>query len=183
MLIQPIGCIRGPGCPRAPPRFCLSSAHRMGPWRRPRRMGRHWCRPIFPSTDIERSSDCATRRAKRRTSSSPLGGHFLSSGAHAMNKMTIESPPPDGTKLPALTPASYRILRLLQKDCAYQARGTWRFRGSHGPTNVRTLDGLLEKGLAERVEIDRHAQVRITAAGRSVHLGRLSPTRNTPLPE
>ena len=45
-----------------------------------------------------------------------------------------------------------------------------RFRWSHGPTNGRTLDDLLEKGLAERVEIDRHAQVRITMAGRSVHL-------------
>jgi len=87
-----------------------------------------------------------------------------------MNKMIIASPPPVGTKLPALTPASYRILRLLQKGCAYQARGTWRFRGSHGPTNGRTLGGLLEKGLAERVEIDRHAQVRITTAGRSLNL-------------
>jgi len=87
-----------------------------------------------------------------------------------MNKTTIASPPPYGPKLPALTPAGYRILRQLQKGCAYQARGTWRFRGSHGPTNGRTLDGLLEKGLAERVEIDRRAQVRITTAGRSLNL-------------
>jgi hypothetical protein len=87
-----------------------------------------------------------------------------------MNKMKLAPPPPDGTKLPALTPASYRILRLLQKGCAYQARGTWRFRGSHGPTSGRTLDGLLEKGLAERVEIDLHAQVRITTAGRTLNL-------------
>jgi DNA-binding MarR family transcriptional regulator len=85
-----------------------------------------------------------------------------------MNEINL-APPPEGTKLPALTPASYRVLRLLQKGSAYQARGTWRFRGSHGPTNGRTLVGLLEKGLAERVEIDRCSQVRITTAGRSVN--------------
>ena len=66
-----------------------------------------------------------------------------------MNKMKLAPPLPDGTILPALTPAGYKVLRLLQKGCAYQARGAWRFRGSHSPTNRRTLVGLLAKGLAE----------------------------------
>jgi hypothetical protein len=87
-----------------------------------------------------------------------------------MNKMKPAPPLLNGLQLPALSPAGYRVLRLLQKGSAYQARGTWRFRGSHSPTNGRTLVGLLAKGLAERVEIDRRAQVRITMAGRSVSL-------------
>jgi hypothetical protein len=87
-----------------------------------------------------------------------------------MNKMILAPPLLNGPKQPALSPASYKVLRLLQKGCAYQTRGTWRFRGSHGPTNRRTLVGLLANGLAERIEIDRHARVRITVAGRSVNL-------------
>ena len=147
-------------------------------------MGRHWSRPIFPSIRkwaFPRSRNPPSE-AESFVAERPASALSLSSGAHAMNEINL-APPPDGMKLPALTPAGYKVLRLLQKGCAYQARGAWRFRGSHGPTNGRTLVGLLEKGLAERVEIDRHAQVRITAAGRLVHLERLSPTRNTPLPE
>lgn len=108
--------------------------------------------------------------AKNFVGERPACGPPFPSEANAMNKM--KSPPPlqNGPRLPTLSPAGYKVLRLLEKGCAYQARGAWRFRGSHSPTNGRTLIGLLAKGLAERVEIDRHAQVRITMAGRSVSL-------------
>ncbi len=82
--------------------------------------------------------------------------------------MTKIAPRREEAKSPTLSPAGYRVLRLLQKGCAYHEHGAWRFRGSHSPTSGPTLLGLLANGLAERVEIDRHAQVRITSAGRSV---------------
>jgi len=74
---------------------------------------------------------------------------------------------PAGAWLSALSPAGYKVLGRLRKGCAYQVQGAWRFRGSHSPTREPTLACLLVKGLAERVETDRHAQIRITDAGRS----------------
>jgi hypothetical protein len=71
--------------------------------------------------------------------------------------------------LPALSPADCKILRRLQKGCAYQVRGAWRFRGMHARVKERALVSLLEKGLAERVETEQHRQVRVTLAGRAAH--------------
>jgi hypothetical protein len=67
--------------------------------------------------------------------------------------------------LSALSPADYKVLRLLQKGCAYQVRGAWRFRGLHTRVVERALVSVLEKGLAERVETEQHRQVKITPAG------------------
>jgi hypothetical protein len=67
--------------------------------------------------------------------------------------------------LSALSPADYKVLRLLQKGCAYQVRGAWRFRGLRACIKERALVSLLERGLAERVETERHRQVRVTPAG------------------
>jgi predicted transcriptional regulator len=69
----------------------------------------------------------------------------------------------------AISPRDYDVLRLLQKGCAYQMRGAWRFRGVHHHVKERALVSLLEKGLAERVENDRHRQVRITSTGREAN--------------
>jgi hypothetical protein len=67
--------------------------------------------------------------------------------------------------LSALSPADYKVLRLLQKGCAYQVRGAWRFRGLRSRVKERALVSVLEKGLAERVETEQHHQVKITLAG------------------
>ena len=80
-----------------------------------------------------------------------------------------------GATRPSLSPAGYKVLGLLQRGCAYQVQGAWRFRGSRSPIRKRTLARLLTKGLVERVETDKHAQIRITEAGRSVN-------RESPLP-
>jgi hypothetical protein len=81
-------------------------------------------------------------------------------------KLTI--PSTDGVRLSTLSPASYKILGLLEKGCAYSVRGAWRFRGLRGCVNEQAFLSLLANGLAERVETDRYAQVRITPAGRSI---------------
>jgi hypothetical protein len=65
----------------------------------------------------------------------------------------------------ALSPADYKVLSLLQKGCAYQVRGAWRFRGSRTRVKERALVSVLEQGLAERVETGQHRQVKITLAG------------------
>jgi len=70
---------------------------------------------------------------------------------------------------PAVSPAGIKVLGLLQKGCAYHVRGSWRFRGLRDQVREQTLLSLLQVGLAERVETDRHAQVRITPAGRSIN--------------
>ena len=54
--------------------------------------------------------------------------------------------------LSALSPADYKVLSLLQKGCAYQVRGAWRFRGSRTRVKERALVSVLEQGLAEGVE-------------------------------
>jgi hypothetical protein len=72
-----------------------------------------------------------------------------------------------GAWLLALSPTGYKVLGLLRKGCAYQVQGVWRFRGSHSPIRKPTIACLLAKGLAERVETEQHAQIRITEAGRS----------------
>ncbi|MGD0762579.1 MAG: EAL domain-containing protein [Roseiarcus sp.] len=84
------------------------------------------------------------------------------------NNMKATTPSTDGVRLSALSPASYKILGLLQKGCAYSVRGAWRFRGLRGCVNEQAFLSLLANGLAERVETDRYAQVRITPAGRSI---------------
>ena len=86
-----------------------------------------------------------------------------------MVEIKLRPPRPAGAWLLALSPAEHRVLGRLRKGCAYQVQGAWRFRGSHSPTREPTLSCLLAKGLAERVETDRHAQIRITDAGRSVN--------------
>jgi len=83
------------------------------------------------------------------------------------NTQSIMSPT-DAPRSFALSPAGYRILGLLHKGCAYQVRGAWRVRGSRSSVKEPTLLFLLKNGLAERVETDRYAQLRITPAGRSV---------------
>ena len=86
-----------------------------------------------------------------------------------MDEMKLRPPGIDGARLLALSPAGYKVLGLLRKGCAYQVQGAWRFRGSHSPVREPTLASLLARGLAERVETNNHAQVRITEAGRSVN--------------
>jgi hypothetical protein len=77
----------------------------------------------------------------------------------------------DGETPSALSPASFAVLGLLDKGCAYQGHGRWRFRGRHNCVRNVTFVPLLANGLAERVETDRarHLQIRITPAGRSVN--------------
>jgi len=58
--------------------------------------------------------------------------------------------------LSALSPADYKVLRLLQKGYAYQVRGAWRFRGSRARVKERALVSVLEQGLAERIETGQH---------------------------
>jgi len=77
----------------------------------------------------------------------------------------LKSSPPSA--LSELSVAGQKALRQLRKGCSYRVHGAWRFRGSRGPTSNATLVVLLEKGLAERVDIDRQIQVRITPAGSS----------------
>jgi hypothetical protein len=65
----------------------------------------------------------------------------------------------------ALSEPGHKVLRLLFRGCAYRVHGAWRFRGSQTPANNATLVNLINKGLAERVEIAGHTQIRITPAG------------------
>jgi hypothetical protein len=85
-----------------------------------------------------------------------------------MSNMESMMSPTDGPRSFAMSPAGYRVLGLLHKGCAYQVRGAWRVRGLRSSVKEPTLLFLLKNGLAERVETDRHAQLRITPAGRSV---------------
>jgi hypothetical protein len=82
-----------------------------------------------------------------------------------MTTAHVAGPIGRGNLFPALSPADHKVLRLLQKGSAYRVRGAWRFRGLRARVNERALVSLLEKGLAERVETERHRQVRITLAG------------------
>ena len=86
----------------------------------------------------------------------------------------------DGARQSDLSPGSYKILgHLLRKGCAYLVRGAWRFRGVRGSVREQAFQSLLAWGLAERIEGERCVQVRITAAGRSIRVGRgvrLPPT-------
>jgi len=75
----------------------------------------------------------------------------------------------DEARLPALSPAGYKVLGLLDKGCAYQVHGAWRFRGRHRCVKELTFLSLLANGFAERVDTDRHLQIRITPVGRSVN--------------
>jgi hypothetical protein len=74
-------------------------------------------------------------------------------------------PPVDEARLSELSPAGYKVLDLLQRGCAYSVRGAWRFRGLHGRVREQAFFSLLARGLAERVETDRYAEMRITPAG------------------
>lgn len=85
-----------------------------------------------------------------------------------MNKMNFVSPPTNRVIAPALSAASYKVLGLLRKGHAYRVRGAWRFRGLRAPVKAQAFHPLLTMGLAEHVEIDRCALMRITPAGRSV---------------
>ena len=86
-----------------------------------------------------------------------------------MNKLSFVTAATDGLTPSALSPAGYRLLGLLERGCAYQVHGAWRFRGMHSCVKELTFLSLLANGLAERVETDRHLQIRITPAGRSVN--------------
>ena len=86
-----------------------------------------------------------------------------------MNKMNLARPATDGATQLALSSAGYKVLRRLQKGCAYQVHGAWRLRGLRSPISEPTLLSLLAKGLVERVEIDGLVQIRINPAGRSVN--------------
>jgi hypothetical protein len=86
-----------------------------------------------------------------------------------MNASTLVTAATDEVRLSALSPAGYKVLSLLDKGCAYQVHGAWRFRGQHRCVKELTFLRLLANGLAERVETDRHLQIRITPAGRSVN--------------
>jgi len=79
--------------------------------------------------------------------------------------MNATTPPFDQARLSALSPASYKVLDLLHKGCAYSVRGSWRFRGLRSRIKERAFASLLATGLAERVETDRYAEMRITLAG------------------
>ena len=79
--------------------------------------------------------------------------------------MKIPMLPTDEARLSALSPASNRILDLLHKGCAYSVRGSWRFRGLRARVKDQAFASLLATGLAERVETDRYAEMRITPAG------------------
>jgi transcriptional regulator with XRE-family HTH domain len=101
-----------------------------------------------------------------------------------MVEVKFRPPGAAGAWLFGISPAGYKVLGGLQKGCAYQVQGAWRFRGSHSPIREPTLANLLAKGLAERVETDQHAQIRITEAGRSVNReGALPSNRKPPLRE
>jgi hypothetical protein len=87
--------------------------------------------------------------------------------AKAYNLGKVKPPTLNGATPSTLSPASYRVLRRLEKGCAYKVHGAWRARGLHSPVSEPTLLSLLARGLAERIEFDRFAQIRITATGRS----------------
>ena len=78
--------------------------------------------------------------------------------------------PTDGATRSDLSPGSYKSLGLLRKGCAYSVRGVWRFRGVRGSVREQAFQSLLAWGLAERVQVDRCEQVRITPAGRSINV-------------
>jgi hypothetical protein len=84
------------------------------------------------------------------------------------DNMKVIMPSIDGVRLLPLSPASYKVLGLLKRGCAYSVRGAWRFRGLRGCVKEQEFLPLLAKGLAERVETDGYAQVQITPAGRSI---------------
>ena len=92
------------------------------------------------------------------------------------NNMKATVSPADLAAPFGLSPTSYRLLGLLQRGSAYSVRGRWRFRGLRASVSNHAFVSLLSRGLAERVETDRFAQVRITPAGRSIGAsdGRLS---------
>jgi hypothetical protein len=79
-----------------------------------------------------------------------------------MKEMKLSTPP-------ALSRAGCEVLGRLQKVCAYQVHGAWRFRGKRNRVKEPTILVLLAKGLAERVETNQQGQIRITSAGRSVN--------------
>ena len=82
-----------------------------------------------------------------------------------MNKMNLARPATEEATQLSLSSAGHKILRRLKKGSAYQVHGAWRFRGMRSPISEPTLLSLLAKGLAERVEIDSLAQIRINPAG------------------
>jgi hypothetical protein len=82
-----------------------------------------------------------------------------------MNKMNLARPATEEATQLSLSSAGHKILRRLKKGSAYQVHGAWRFRGLRSPISKPTLLSLLAKGLAERVEIDGLAQIRINPAG------------------
>jgi hypothetical protein len=69
----------------------------------------------------------------------------------------------------ALSAAGYELLGRLQKGCAYQVNGGWRFRGLRSRVKETGLLSLRLKGLAECVETGRYPQFRITPAGRMIY--------------
>jgi hypothetical protein len=81
------------------------------------------------------------------------------------NDMDATLPPFGEARPSALSPASYKVLDLLHKGCAYSVRGAWRFRGVRSRVKEQAFASLLATGLAERVETDRYAEMRITVAG------------------
>ena len=84
------------------------------------------------------------------------------------NNMKATISPTDLAAPFGLSPTSYRLLCLLQRGSAYSVRGRWRFRGLRASVSNHAFVSLLSRGLAERVETDRFALVRITPAGRSI---------------
>jgi hypothetical protein len=48
-----------------------------------------------------------------------------------MNKLTSATAMANESTPSPLSPAGYRVLGLLEKRCAYQVHGAWRFRGLH----------------------------------------------------
>jgi hypothetical protein len=71
----------------------------------------------------------------------------------------------------ALSPACFRVLQLLERGSAYRVREAWRVRGSRRRVHDRTIDTLLDFGLAERIETDRFSEIRITPSGRALDGG------------
>src|SRR5580704_489807 len=116
-------------------------------------------------TDFSRSA----KRGGEHQSISFGGDLSNSSGGHIMDGLTLVTAATDEVRQPGLSPAGYKVLGLLEKGCAYQIHGAWRFRGQHRCVKELTFLRLLANGLAERVETDRHLQIRITQAGRSVN--------------
>jgi hypothetical protein len=79
--------------------------------------------------------------------------------------MNTTMPPFAEARRSAVSPASYKVLDLLHKGCAYSVRGAWRFRGLRSRVREQAFASLLATGLAERVETDQYAEMRITRAG------------------